>query len=209
MTTKPLVDRQAAATTIHALVMVDMDTKQKLLDAATELAQTRGYNGFSFHDLADRVSVRTASIHYHYPTKADLGRALVTRYTDAFMRGLGPPAGPVEQRLRHYIGCFRAAVSQGRMCLCGMIGAEVEAVPPELAREVGRFFAANEEWLIEVFAGSGLAKAAARSRARLTLAALEGGMILARVSRNAAHFEDVAKAILALGAASRAAPRPD
>ena len=57
-------------------------TRHALLDAAGELAQTRGYNAFSFRDLSERIGVTTASIHYHFPSKADLGRELVIRYRD-------------------------------------------------------------------------------------------------------------------------------
>ena len=55
-------------------------TATTILDAAQQLAQTRGYNAFSYRDLAERVGIRTASIHYHLPTKGDLGVALVARY---------------------------------------------------------------------------------------------------------------------------------
>lgn len=66
--------------------MQPSDTAAIILDAAQELAQTRGYNAFSYRDLAERVGIRTASIHYHFPTKADLGVALVARY-GAFVEG--------------------------------------------------------------------------------------------------------------------------
>ena len=58
------------------------DTATKLLDAAQHFVQTRGFNAFSYKDLAAAVGIRTASIHYHFPTKGDLGAALMQRYTD-------------------------------------------------------------------------------------------------------------------------------
>src|SRR5262245_55095354 len=174
-------------------------TKAKLLEAAAELVQTRGFNGFSFHDLADRVGIRTASVHYHFPTKDDLGQALVTRYTADFIAALGEPdAGPTDERLRNYIAVFRKALSQGRMCLCGMIGAEVNGVPEELGRNVRAFFAANEAWLARVYEHSGLPRGASRSRARLMLSALEGAMLISRTGPDSATFEDVAKLVLSL-----------
>lgn len=50
-------------------------TALEIIEAAQELAQTRGYNGFSYQDIAERVGIRTASIHYHFPSKGDLGKA--------------------------------------------------------------------------------------------------------------------------------------
>ena len=54
-------------------------TREALLDAAAALLQDVGWASFSFRDLAERVGIRAPSIHYHFPTKADLGIALVGR----------------------------------------------------------------------------------------------------------------------------------
>ena len=174
-------------------------TKKKLLDAASLLVQTRGYNGFSFHDLAAAVGITTASIHYHFPTKANLGQQLVKRYTAEFMAALGDPkASPPSPRLRHYVGLFRAALSEGRMCLCGMIGAEVDGVPAEVSAEVREFFRANELWLMRVFEAAGAHTATARRKARLFVSALEGAMLIARASGDTGSFDDVTKTALAI-----------
>ena len=39
-----------------------------------------GYSAFSYADLAVAVGIRKASIHHHFPTKADLAAALVAAY---------------------------------------------------------------------------------------------------------------------------------
>ena len=82
-------------------------TKKELLDAASLLVQTRGYNGFSFHDLGAAVGITTASIHYHFPTKAYLGQQLVKRYTAEFMAALGDPeASPPHKVCATMSACF-------------------------------------------------------------------------------------------------------
>jgi TetR/AcrR family transcriptional regulator, transcriptional repressor for nem operon len=180
------------------------DTKSRLLDAAAPLVQTRGYNGFSFHDLAETVGVRTASIHYHFPTKADLCQALVARYTRDFMAALGDPnEGTPDDRLKQYVGLFRAALMEGRMCLCGMIGAEVGGVPDDVGQSIRSFFSANEDWLASIYTRIGWATNAAADRARLMLAALEGALMLARAKQDIATFDGVASLILSLGEPKR------
>jgi TetR/AcrR family transcriptional regulator, transcriptional repressor for nem operon len=172
-------------------------TKTKLMDEAAALVQTRGYHGFSFYDLAERVGIKTASIHYHFPTKAALGQALVKRYTEAFMAGLGSPAiGTPEERLLHYASLFRAALLVGRMCLCGMIGVEISGVPGEVAAEVREFFELNRAWLKAVLRRSELAEKEAQARAELFLGALEGGLLVARVSGDNAAFDRTVQAAL-------------
>jgi TetR/AcrR family transcriptional repressor of nem operon len=51
-----------------------------ILDVAEQLAQTKGYNGFSYADIALQLGVTKASLHYHFPSKAELGCTLIERY---------------------------------------------------------------------------------------------------------------------------------
>src|SRR5437773_8986467 len=59
-------------------------TTTRILDVAERLVQTRGFNGFSYADIAAELHITKASIHYHFPSKAALGRALVERYAARF-----------------------------------------------------------------------------------------------------------------------------
>src|SRR5690242_7158071 len=51
-----------------------------ILDIAENLIQTQGYNAFSFRDIAEAAGIKTSSIHYYFPAKADLGKAVVARH---------------------------------------------------------------------------------------------------------------------------------
>ena len=61
-----------------------ISTKDKILDLASNMLQEQGYNGFSYGHIAKQLGVRNAAIHYHFPTKADLGVAMIQRYRDHF-----------------------------------------------------------------------------------------------------------------------------
>jgi TetR/AcrR family transcriptional regulator, transcriptional repressor for nem operon len=169
------------------------DTKSRLLDVAAGLAQTRGYHGFSFHDLADAVGIKTASIHYHFPTKTDLGRQMVQRYTKEFMDRLGPvDDAPPRACLARYVALFRASLGQGRMCLCGMMGAEITGVPEAVLGDVQAFFAANRDWLTQVMGRTDTPQPALE--AGIFLATLEGALMIARVAGDPDGFVAVARA---------------
>jgi AcrR family transcriptional regulator len=58
-------------------VPTDLSAPERILDVAEALGQTRGFNGFSYADIAVQLGVTKASLHYHFPSKSDLGRALV------------------------------------------------------------------------------------------------------------------------------------
>ena len=169
-----------------------MAKADEILDAAESFARATGYNGFSFRDIAAEVGIKSASVHYHFPTKGDLGAALARRYTDRFMVALGEPTAetPLRRRLERYIDGFRRALAvDGRMCLCGMLGAEIAALPPPVARETGHFFSRNVEWLQSALGGT--AKTS-RRRALFMLSTLEGALIVARSLADGKAFDDVA-----------------
>jgi TetR/AcrR family transcriptional regulator, transcriptional repressor for nem operon len=171
------------------------DTKTRLLDVATALVQARGFHGFSFHDLADAVGIKTASIHYHFPTKADLGRQMIRRYTAHFMAALGDAdAGTPRDALLRYVALFRASLANSRMCLCGMVGAEIAGVPEAMVSDVQAFFAANRAWLTAVLTCAGTPDR--ELQAEVFLATLEGALMIARVCGDPARFDAVAAAAI-------------
>src|SRR6476469_3227193 len=64
------------------------DTRAQLLSEAESLIRTRGYAAFSYADLAEKVGIRKASIHHHFPTKEILGATLIDEYLARFEKDL-------------------------------------------------------------------------------------------------------------------------
>lgn len=181
------------------------DTADRVLDAAERLAQVRGFNGFSYADVSAEVGVTKASLHYHFPSKAVLGRALIERYTRRFGQALAsiverePSALP---RLRGYGGLYADVLAQGRICLCGMLAAEYETLPKPMQRAIRAFFDANETWLADVLADGRRARELAfpgdpREAARHWISTLEGAMLLARSYGDPARLFDATDRLLA------------
>jgi len=179
------------------------DVKDELVAVAQRLIQTNGFNGFSFRDIASIVGIKSASIHYHFPTKADLGAAAAAAYTQDFMEQLSKAAdseSSVENLLSVYISLFRQTLlSDGKMCLCGMLGAEMASLPKEVQDEVSEFFKVNLQWLAATLgkrsSGKGHAKAKLENEAASLLAQLEGAMTLAKGLDDMEIFERVTRQI--------------
>ena len=75
----------------------DAGTAARILDVAEQLVQVRGFNGFSYADIAAELQITKAALHYHFASKADLGEALISRYASRFaeaLAGVGTPAVP-------------------------------------------------------------------------------------------------------------------
>jgi TetR/AcrR family transcriptional repressor of nem operon len=178
---------------------------ERILDAAEQLAQTRGFNGFSYADIAAKLIVTKASLHYHFPSKADLGRALIVRYQSVFgeaLEAIDRKTGEPREKLRRYVHLYDDVMRNKRMCLCGMLAAEYATLPSPMQDELRRFFDANERWLTAVLEngrrGGKLAfTEPAQERARLVLGALEGAMLVARSYGDDRRFRSTAKHLLA------------
>src|SRR4051812_38849388 len=126
------------------------DTSQRILDVAERLVQTRGFNGFSYADIAEALEVTKASLHYHFPAKAELGARLIERYERNFaeaLEAIDSRSKKPRDKLRRYVALYEGVLKDGRMCLCGMLAAEFATLPEGMRTEMRRFFDANEKWL--------------------------------------------------------------
>lgn len=169
--------------------MAEVDAQTRILDAAERLCQTRGFNGFSFRDLAEIVGIRSASIHYHFATKADLGKALIIRYRhklEAAMEQIERKAPRAAGRLGRFVTMLREMLrDENRACLCGMLAADAETVSEDMRVELRRFFEGCEQWLARQLADGRKAGELAFSGspaavAQTLLSAIEGAMITSR-----------------------------
>jgi TetR/AcrR family transcriptional regulator, transcriptional repressor for nem operon len=182
----------------------DADTAARILDVAERLAQVRGFNGFSYADIATELGITKAALHYHFAGKADLGEALIGRYADRFGQALAAldatptPAG----KLRGYTDLYLGVLRDHRMCLCGMLAAEYPTLPDPMRASVVSFFDKNEEWLLSVLEqgradGSLTFTGSARDTARMIIGCLEGAMLVARPYGDIPRFRDAAASLLA------------
>ncbi|MDM9627147.1 TetR/AcrR family transcriptional regulator [Rhizobium sp. S152] len=168
------------------------DTYTRILDSAQALMVTRGYNAFSYADIAAEVGVGKATIHHHFPGKADLAVAVIARYRQATKDGMGAMAAEVTQadrRLAAYVGFWEQCIRDNNapFCIAALLAAELPSLPPEVAEQVKAHF----DELIERLAAfidegqrSGALKSPdnAETSARVLVASVHGAMLAARVA---------------------------
>lgn len=179
--------------------MSNADTKERIMDAAQKIVQAKGYNGLSFRDLATEVGVKSASVHYHFPTKGDLGAALAKRYTEIgikYFNEMSKQSLDKQTAMKKYTDIFRMAlVSENRMCLCGIMSAEYADLPPEVRVEVDNFTEANVNWLAQLFSSDlGEDEASLGKHALSIFAAIEGAQLVARGKGQVAIYDQIIEA---------------
>jgi len=180
-------------------------TADRILDIAEALVQTRGFNGFSYAAIANELGVTTASLHYHFRGKAALGVALIDRYAERFLAALERIDGEAQDapvKLAAYADLYAQVVRGERMCLCGILAAEYQALPKPMREAVVRFFDDNEAWLARVVKqgsseGTLSLDGSPRRVAQSILGGLEGAMLLARPYGDVARFQSTAALLLA------------
>ena len=166
------------------------DTRTRILDLAEGLLLERGFNAFSYQHLARELGVRPAAVHYHFPSKDDLGTALVARQLRRLRKWRGLPRvtnlGPGQQ-LDALLAVYDNHLGHDRrVCLFGALAADFRTLPAPMQAELRTFNRELTEWLAEVlamgratgtlrFVGSPAAKSAQ------VLTTLAGALQVARV----------------------------
>jgi TetR/AcrR family transcriptional regulator, transcriptional repressor for nem operon len=148
--------------------------------------------------------VTKASLHYHFPGKAELGEALINRYATRFaeaLQGIDAQSLGGREKLAAYADLYAGVLKEQRMCLCGMLAADYATLPPAMRTAVVRFFDDNETWLEEVLTkgatdGALHYSGAAREEAQLIISTLEGAMLVARPYGDPERFQAAAERLL-------------
>jgi TetR/AcrR family transcriptional repressor of nem operon len=183
----------------------DAGTATRILDAAERLVQVRGFNGFSYADIAVELGVTKPALHYHFAGKGDLGAALIGRYTTRFADALaevGANGGDAPSKLAGYADLYLTVLRNRKMCLCGMLAAEYQTLPQPMQDAVIAFFDQNERWLEKILEqgqaeGDLHFEGSARDTARMVIGGLEGAMLVARPYEDIGRFQAASDSILA------------
>ncbi|RFB93715.1 TetR family transcriptional regulator [Rhizobium leguminosarum bv. trifolii] len=165
-------------------------TSEKILDIAQSLIVAGGYNGFSYADISDAIGITKASIHHHFPAKAELVAVLVDRYTkqaEASLQSVRAQAASPADQLQLYIGYWRSCIENASQpfCVCAMLASEMQMLPDEVASRVGAHFRNLAAWLASVLQAGveqGLFRLDRRpeEQAQMLMASVHGGMLSAR-----------------------------
>ncbi|MEM1386230.1 MAG: helix-turn-helix domain-containing protein [Pseudomonadota bacterium] len=164
------------------------DRHDAILDVAERLIRAHGYSGFSFREVARDVGIKSASVHYHFPTKPDLAAAVAKRYRERFAQALEAEEQEGTARVKAWRMLFHRAITQdGLMCLCGILAVEGTSLPEQVADEARAFLEFGIASLDEARPGEGVR----------ILSQLEGAMLIARSAGDPNIFAQATEDLLA------------
>ena len=180
------------------------NSSDKILAAATRIAQAHGYGGLNIRNLAADVGIKAASIYHHFPSKADLAAAVAKRYWEdsaAVLEGLWTESSDPLDCLRQYPNTFRKSLeNDNRMCLCSFMAAEFDDLPEAVKKEVQTFADVNVAWLSKVLSAAAVVSSKeSKRRARAIFAAVAGAQLMARSRSDISLFDAVIESYRAAG----------
>lgn len=171
-----------------------------MLRAQTLLA-AGGYNGFSYADISASVGISKASIHHHFPSKAELVQAVVKRYREEGRKGLAAMESTISDplaQLQAYTGYWEACIrdASSSFCVCAMLAAELPSIPEQVADEVRGHFCDLAAWLagvLEKGAATGIfrLRAEPEPEAMALMATVHGAMLSARALGDPEAFASI------------------
>jgi TetR/AcrR family transcriptional regulator, transcriptional repressor for nem operon len=172
-------------------------TRAALVRNATETVRTGGSASLNFRDLGQSVGVKSSTVHYYFPTKADLLKEIAGEYRVMFIAALDQhirDSRSFRQDMLVLVDLFMGAQRQKLSCLCGMLATEAELLDPAVNSAVNQFFAQVQDWVIrrakawDARTPGGLTPA---KFAGLLVSLLEGSLLLSRLD---AHKSSLAAA---------------
>jgi TetR/AcrR family transcriptional regulator, transcriptional repressor for nem operon len=176
------------------------DTRQQILDLAENLIRTKGYNSFSYHDIATTLGMKSAAIHYHFPTKEVLGLEVIKENIKRFKQFRERMFGlELEVQLDEFIKTYTESFDKNNVCIVGAISVEYYGLPETMTTVMNGLANIIHEWLTSLLA---VGKAAGvfqftikpEKKALLIISNLAAGIQLSRLLGPTA-FDDIVDGI--------------
>jgi len=170
--------------------MKEIRTNLKII--ASNLIRQSGYNAFSFRDLADEVGLKSSSVHYYFPTKADLVEEIIMDYKEAFFENLEAQTAKMSlttNKLLFLIRLYEESLSNNLNCLCGMLASEIDLLSTKEQKALKGFYNRLEEWLnLEIVDATVKIDIKASEVVHLIMSSLNGAIVLDRAYKRKKNF---------------------
>lgn len=169
-------------------------TRGKILEAARELFNTKGFNATTISDLVDVTGMQKGSLYFHFSGKDELAREVLSEAAAEFMRFLDEALGgdnPGTGLDRLLCNALEKHLATGFVggCIFGNTALEMSDYDPDLAGMIDKVF---DEWIRRVAATVAAAQQRGQIRtdvgsealAMQIIATIEGGIMMSRLKKD-------------------------
>jgi len=173
--------------------------RNRVLDAAAEAFQSRGYHATSMHDVMKAAEMSGGALYHHFPTKKDLALAVIRERVARDVEGTWiAPVRRARDATDGILAVFESIVGeltqQGmvRGCPLANLGLELSLADPELRAAVQSVYETWRTALAEKFRADEVA-ADPEALATFVISAYSGAMALAKAEQSPAPLETCAE----------------
>jgi TetR/AcrR family transcriptional regulator, transcriptional repressor for nem operon len=176
--------------------------RERIMDIAEHLIMSRGFNRFSYKDISTEMNVKNAAIHYYFPSKDDLGVAVIRRaharcrkWNETTIR---KTVSPVDM-LNVFLEMFTGYLNSGEyVCLASSLETDFNTFSKEMQNEIRVYAAEMHNWvrnLLERGREEGLFtfSDSPEDKAFFILSSIQGALEIARVSDKKRFYRFVDK----------------
>jgi TetR/AcrR family transcriptional repressor of nem operon len=176
-------------------------TRAQIIDIAEHLLLKKGFNGFSYKHISTQLGIKNAAIHYHFPSKEDLGAAIIQHTRKAFQAGtqeLETQQLNPWQKLDWFFSIYLNNLQKGEVCLGGTLGTDFNAIPGKMQSEVQALISEILTWLEKLLQdgrnqGDFSFSGNAAEKAVVVLASVQGALQIARVTSSKQFYAAVSQ----------------
>ena len=183
--------------------MSKSETKERILTEAESLIQQKGFNAFSFKDIANAIGIKTASIHYHFPSKEELGLVVISWHADKISSALSDIGSNTLLSVKDKIQALFDAVlsltykNDNKMCLGGMFASDFQSLPASIQNKIRLFFKSLINWIVELLVLNEYTEKASLLLSKQIVSQIEGALLLARLYQDNDFLEGASRFIAA------------
>jgi TetR/AcrR family transcriptional repressor of nem operon len=125
-----------------------MPTREEIIRLGDQLIRDKGYNAFSFYDISKKLKIKNASIHYHFPTKTDLGVSIVKNHNEKLerLKESMDEKSPL-LKLKAFLSVYDQIKSEGRVCIVGSLATDLNTVDTKMEKELKDLASKILEWV--------------------------------------------------------------
>ncbi len=183
-----------------------VDTKHNLLSVARELVRHQGYNAFSYKDLASKVGIKSASIHYHYPRKADLAAALITEYLielESTLIEIQQQNISNHSKIVRFIQSYEKAEQDNSLCLCGSMASDLNTLDMPVKEAIKAYIQRSVDWItatlkVGVAEGEFSNSFHLQEVASTLIASLQGALLVSRAMQSNSVVPQVSRTFFSI-----------
>lgn len=122
------------------IVMQEMNnTNQQILSYGRTFLQCRGYNGFSYRDISQKLGIKNAAIHHYYPLKEDLVTTIFESIRQQFTKDIAKMAQSgcsACEELQYFFDFMLREFDEGRnICPIGSLILDFEELPEKVKEQ--------------------------------------------------------------------------